>query len=100
MLVYTAYYTVYIYMHTYIHVQYIQYSGSLCSCISHTINVLYLLPITLDRNEIWAQDLYHSTTLIEAAKSLVPSNVKGHGKIPYQKPRLKSVAHGIYPCIV
>ena len=34
----------------------------------------------------WAQNLYHSTALIEAAKSLVPSNVKGHGKVSYQKP--------------
>ena len=37
--------------------------------------------ITLDRNEIWAQDLYHSTALIESAKNLAPSNVK-HGKVP------------------
>ena len=28
--------------------------------------------------------LYHSTTLLEVAKSLVASNVKGHGKVPYQ----------------
>ena len=30
-----------------------------------------------DRNEIWAWDLYHSTALVKAAKSLVLSNVKG-----------------------
>ena len=47
-----------------------------------------------------AQDLYHSTALVEAVKSLAPSNVKGHGKVyiyvlvPYQKPRLKSMTHG------
>ena len=34
--------------------------------------------------------------LVEGAKSLAPSNVIGHGKILYQKPRLKSMAHGIY----
>ena len=38
--------------------------------------------ITLDRNEVWARDLHHFTALVEAAKSLAPSNVpvKGHGK--------------------
>ena len=51
--------------------------------------------------------LYHSTALVEAAKNLVPLKVKGHGKVPYQKPRLKSMSkvygtwRGIYmyPCI-
>ena len=28
------------------------------------------------------------------AKSLAPSNIKGHGKVPYLKPQLKSMAHG------
>ena len=35
--------------------------------------------ITLDRNKIWVRDLYHSTALIEAAKSLALLNVIGHG---------------------
>ena len=39
--------------------------------------------------------LVSSTALIEAAKSLAPSSVIGHGKVPYQKPRLKSMAHGV-----
>ena len=56
---------------------------------------IYLIHIelarrNLDRNEIWAQ--YPSTALIKkAAKSFVPWNAKGHGKVPYQKPQLKSV---------
>ena len=37
--------------------------------------------IILDRNEIWAQDLYHSTALIEEAKSSVLSNVHVHVRI-------------------
>ena len=53
--------------------------------------------ITLDRNEIRAWDLHHCAALIEAVKSLALSNVKGHGKVPYQKPRLKSMAHGVHP---
>ena len=40
--------------------------------------------------------LYHSTTLVEAAKSLAPWNVKGHGKVPYHKAQLKSMVHGVY----
>ena len=43
------------------------------------------------------QDLYHSMAFVEVAKSLAPSNVKGHGKIPYQKTPLKSMAHGVHP---
>ena len=31
--------------------------------------------------------------LIKAAKSLAPSIVREHGKVPYQKPQLKSMAH-------
>ena len=27
-------------------------------------------------------DVYHSTALIEVVKSLTPSNVKAHGKVP------------------
>ena len=45
-------------------------------------------------------DVYHSTTLVEATKSLAPLNVIGHGKVLYQKPRLKSMAHAIHPHIV
>ena len=33
--------------------------------------------------------------LVEVAKSLVPSDVKGHGKVLYQKPQLRSMAHGV-----
>ena len=74
-------------------------------CIDYTSFTLSLactrILITLDRNEIWTMDLYHSTAFIEAAKSLVPSNIKGHGKVLYQKPRLKprlkSMAGGVYP---
>ena len=38
----------------------------------------------------------YSIVLVEVhvVKSLVPSNVKGHGKVSYQKPQLKS--HGVY----
>ena len=36
---------------------------------------------------------FYST--LEVAKSLVPSNVKGHGKVLYQKPQPKSMAHGV-----
>ena len=35
--------------------------------------------ITSDRKEVWARDLHHSTAFVEAAKSLVVSNVIGHG---------------------
>ena len=52
--------------------------------------------ITSDRNEIWARDLCHSTALVEAAKNLAPSNIKGHGKVPYQKPWLKSMVNGVH----
>ena len=44
-----------------------------------------------------AQDLYHSTALVEATKSLAPSNVKIHDEVPYQKPQLKFMAHVLYP---
>ena len=47
--------------------------------------------ITSDRNEVWTWDLYHSTALVEAPRNLAPLNVIGHGKVPYQKPRLKSM---------
>ena len=43
--------------------------------------------------------MYLSTALIKAAKSLAPLNVKGRGEVPYQKPWLKSMAHGVYPFI-
>ena len=55
--------------------------------------------ITLDWNEIWARNLHHCTALIKVAKSLAPSNVIGHGKVLYQKPRLKSMAHAVHPPI-
>ena len=42
------------------------------------------IKISSDKNEIWAWDLYHSTALIEVAKSSVPSNIIGHGKVLYQ----------------
>ena len=32
-----------------------------------------------------AWDLHHCAALVKAVKSLAPSNVKGHGKVPYQK---------------
>ena len=37
--------------------------------------------IRITWNEIWAQDLYNSTALVEAAKSLASSNIKGHGEV-------------------
>ena len=42
------------------------------------------------------RDLYYSTALVEVAKSLAPLNVIGHGKVLYQKPQLKSVAHAVH----
>ena len=63
---------------------------------------LYLVHVELAHIKIWitskicAWDLYHSTALVEAAKTLVLSNVIGHGKVPYQKPGLKSMANGVY----
>ena len=54
--------------------------------------------ITLDRSEIWVQDLYYySTALVEEAKSLAFSNVIGHGNVLYQKPPITSMVHDIYP---
>ena len=35
--------------------------------------------------------IYQSTALVEATKSLAPSNVIRHGKVPYQRPWLKSI---------
>ena len=55
--------------------------------------------ITLDWNEIWAWDLHYCTVFIEVAKNLVTLNVIGHGKVPYQKPQLKFMVHGVYPHI-
>ena len=46
------------------------------------VNTLYLVHLklahirTLDRNEIWAQDLYHSTALVEMAKKFSTLNYK------------------------
>ena len=45
----------------------------------YLIHVELAQKITLDRNEIWARDLYHSTALSEAAKSLALLNIIGHG---------------------
>ena len=56
--------------------------------------------LTSDRNEIWARDLYHSTALVEAAKSLALSNITEYGKVLYQKPWLKCMAHGVHPHVV
>ena len=56
-----------------------------------------IIKITSDRTEIWAWDLYHSTALVEVAKSLTLSKVIGYGKVPCQK---LSMAHGINPRIV
>ena len=47
--------------------------------------------------------IHDFTALVEAAKSLASLNVKGHGKVPYQKPQLnsmESMAHGVYPSLV
>ena len=61
------------------------------SCDLYLIHVeLAHIKITSDRNER-AWDLYHLTALVEAAKSLAPLDVIGHGKVPYQKPWLKSM---------
>ena len=57
------------------------------------------LGITLGRNKIWAWDLYHSTALIEVVKSLTPLNVKGSGKVPYQKTSAKVYGACIAQCI-
>ena len=46
-----------------------------------------------------AWDLYHSTALVEVAKSLAPLNIVGHGKVPYLTPRLESMVHAVHPCI-
>ena len=70
---------------------------------------LYLLrfelahTITLDRNEIRAWDLYYSTVLLGAvvcthakvSKFSTLECKRTHGKIPYQKPQLKFMMHGI-----
>ena len=63
--------------------------------ILYLVHVNIIIKITSDRNKIWAWDLQHSTALIEVVKSLVPS-VKGHAEVPYQKPRLKSMASAMY----
>ena len=55
--------------------------------------------ITLDWNEICAWDLHHCVALVKAAKSLAPLNAIGHGKVLYQKSRLKSMVHSVYPRI-
>ena len=44
----------------------------------------------------YVRDLYHSTALVEVANSLVLSNIIGQGKVPYLKPWLKSMAHGVH----
>ena len=84
-------YTMYVYIHIHVHVR----TPILCSCWVGT----HKKSITLDWNEIWACDLHHCTALIKAVKNLVSSNVKGHGRVPYQKPRLKSMVHGVHPHI-
>ena len=82
------------------HKEVAMYNYSLHNYILHLVHVELAhikIWITSDRNEIWARDLYHSTALVEAAKSLALSNVIGHGEVPYQKPRLKSMAHAVHP---
>ena len=47
---------------------------------------------------VWAWDLHLCAVLIKVGKSLAPSNILGHtcSKVLYQKPQLKSMAHGVY----
>ena len=88
----------------YVHIIYIYcvcVSIYTCTCILYLVHVELAhirIWITSDRNEVWSQDLYHSTALVKAAKSLAPSNVIRHGKahVPYQKPGLKSMAHAVH----
>ena len=68
--------------------------------VSQTVVTIHLVHvelahiwITSDRNEVWAWDLCHSTTLVEVAKNFVPLNVKGRDKVLYLL--LKSMVHGM-----
>ena len=61
--------------------------------LAHTCMKIW---ITSNRNEIWAQDLYHSTAVVEAVKRVALLNVIGHGKVPYQKPWLKFMAQTVH----
>ena len=56
-----------------------------CNYTSFTLS-WHIKNLTLDRNKIWAQDLYHFTALVEMVKSFAPLNIKGHGKVSYHKP--------------
>ena len=53
------------------------------------------ISITLDRNEIWAWDLYHFTALVKSVAYIL--DVKKHGKVPYQKPKVYGTVMALYP---
>ena len=38
-----------------------------------------------DSNEIWARNLYHSTTLNEGAKNIAPTSAKNGKKVAYHR---------------
>ena len=65
----------------------ILYAHACMSTLNLHVSELYFVHVelahikTLDRNEIWERDLYHSTALVEAAKRLALSNIIGHGKV-------------------
>ena len=52
--------------------------------------------MTFRQEQDMGRDFYHSTALFEVVKSF--STLKEHGKVPYQKPQLKSMAHGTCTC--
>ena len=56
------------------------------------------ISITLDRNEIWAWDLYHFTALVKSVAYIL--DVKKHGKVPYQKPKVYGTWHYIHIIII
>ena len=53
--------------------------------------------MTFRQEQDMGRDFYYSITLFEAAISLAPSK-EYYGKVPYQKPQLKSMAHGTCTC--
>ena len=64
---------------------------------------LYLFHVELAHNKSlnnFRQERGMGIALVEAAKSLVFSNVKGHDKVSHWRPRLKSMVHGVYLRIV
>ena len=66
----------------------------------YSSDLIHIELAQVDRNEVWAWNLYHLTVLVEAAKSLALSNVIGHGymKVSYQKPLLKSMTDAVHLC--